>query len=276
MQTDRVTATRELAKKVADFMVSLQPQATVDNTSSEVNLLKKQVELLQQQLTGFQQPCSGASTVGSAEAIGPAGTPPFSQPTVPLPTVHESANEPGTSDQAVMVKGPDGSTKLLKQGPKATKHPLFHAFQKAVPDSDGVHEVAGSSSGGCLTGKTSKDGDHTDASMALEYGTARHVEAVVTSVDDAKKRFLVKQWTPCKNDKDVMAWIDKVTLSKANRAKLTAWITHVQQWHQALTAHEQAWLDAMVSDWGIPIRDIAKLKASSLLKILAVGTVLLA
>ena len=75
MQTDRVTATRELAKKVTDFMVSLQPQATVDNASSEVNLLKKRVELLQlqQQLTGFQQPCSGASTVSSAEAIGPAG-----------------------------------------------------------------------------------------------------------------------------------------------------------------------------------------------------------
>ena len=42
MQTDRVTATRELAKKVADFMVSLQPQATVDNASSDVHLLKKQ------------------------------------------------------------------------------------------------------------------------------------------------------------------------------------------------------------------------------------------
>ena len=130
MQTDRVTATGELAKKVTDFMVSLQPQATVDNASPEVYLLKEQVELLQH---GFQPPSSGASTVSSAEA---------------------------------------------------------------VPASDGVHEVAGS--------------------MALEYGTARHVEAVATSVDDTKKRFLVKQWTPCKNDKEVMAWIDKVTLNKAS------------------------------------------------------------
>ena len=57
LQTDRVTATRELANKVTDFMVSLQPQATVDTGSPEVNrLLKKQIELLQQQLTGFQQP----------------------------------------------------------------------------------------------------------------------------------------------------------------------------------------------------------------------------
>ena len=93
-----------------------------------------------------------------------------------------------------------------------------------------------SSSSGSQTGKTNKDSDHADALAALQYGTARHVEAVVTSVDDARKRFLVKLWTPCKNDKEVMAWIDKVTLSKANRAKLTAWITHVQQWHQALTA----------------------------------------
>ena len=186
-------------------MVSLQPQATVDNASSEVNLLKKQVELLQQQLTGFQQLCSGTSTVSPAEKIGPAGTPPSSQPTVPLPTVRESSNEPGTSDQAVMVKGPDGSTKLQKQGPQDAKHPLFHAFQKAVPACDGVHEVAGSSSGGCLTDKTNKDGEHTDASMALEYGTARHVEAVVTSLDDTQKRFLVKQWAPCKNAKEVMA-----------------------------------------------------------------------
>ena len=67
-----------------------------------------------------------------------------------------------------------------------------------------------------------------------------------------------------------MAWIQKVTLSKANRAKLTAWITHVQQWHQALTAHDKARLANMVSDWGMPIRDIAKLKDSSLLKIFAV------
>ena len=73
-----------------------------------------------------------------------------------------------------------------------------------------------------------------------------------------------------------MAWIDKVTVSEANRAKLTAWIAHAHQLHQALTAHEQARLDNMVLDWGIPICDIAQLKASSLLKILAVGTVLLA
>ena len=276
MQTDRVTATRELAKKVTDFMVSLQPQATVDNASSEVSLLKKQVELLQQQLTGFQQLSSGAPTISPAQTTAPADAAPPSQPAVPLPTVHESSNEPSTSDHAAMVKGSDGSTKLQKQGPQDAKQPLFHAFQKAVPASDGVPEVVGSSSSGSQTGKTNKDSDHADASVALEYGTARHVEAVLALVDDARKRFLVKQWTPCKNDKEVMAWIDKVPLSEANRAKLAAWITHVQPWHQALIAHEQARLDNMVAEWGIPIRDIAKLKASSLLKILAVGAVLLA
>ena len=70
--------------------------------------------------------------------------------------------------------------------------------------------------------------------------------------------------------------LTRLRRARPKRAKLTAWITQVEQWHQALTAHEQAWLDNMVAEWGIPIRDIAKLKASSLLKILAVGTVLLA
>ena len=249
LQTDRVPATRKLAKKVTDFMVSLQPQATVDNASSEVSLLKKQVELLQQQLTGFQQPSLGAPTISPAETTAPADAAPPSEPAVPLPTVHESSNEPSTSDHAAMVKGPDGNTKLQKQRPQDAKHPLFHAFQKAVPASDGVPEVVGSSPNGNQTGKTNKYSDHADASMPLEYGTARHVEAVVTSVDDARKRFLVKQWTPCKNDKEVMAWIDKVTLSKANRAKMIAWITHVHQWHQTLTAHEQALLDNVVAEW---------------------------
>ena len=37
-----------------------------------------------------------------------------------------------------------------KQGPQDAKRQLFHAFQKAVPTSDGVHEVAGASSGGSI------------------------------------------------------------------------------------------------------------------------------
>ena len=93
----------------------------------------------------------------------------------------------------------------------------------------------------------------------------------MTLVDDTRKRFLVKRWTPCKNDREVSAWIEKVTLSKANRAKLLTWMLHVQQWHQALAAHEQARLDNLVAEWGIPIREVARLKASSLLQILAVG-----
>ena len=172
LQTDRVTATRELAKKVTDFMVSLQPQATVGNASSEVSLLKKQVELLQQQFTGFQQPSPGAPTTSPTETTAPADAAPPSQPAVPLSTVHESSNEPGASDHAAMVKGPDGSTKLQKQGPQDAKHPLFHAFEKAVRTSDGVPEVVVSSSSGSQTGKTNKDSDHADASMALAYGTA--------------------------------------------------------------------------------------------------------
>ena len=60
LQTDRVTATRELAKKIASI-VPLQPQASPATGNLEVNLLKKHIELLQQQLTGFQQPTSDVS-----------------------------------------------------------------------------------------------------------------------------------------------------------------------------------------------------------------------
>ena len=174
------------------------------------------------------------------------------------------------------MKGPHGSTQLQKQGSQEAKQPLFQAFQKAVPTTEVAPEAIVSSSSSNQPGKADLGRDPQEAAATLEYGTARHVESAVTLVDDTRKRFLVKQWTACKTDKEVSAWIDKVTLSKASRAKLITWIAHVQQRYQALTAHEQARLDNLVAEWGIPIRDIAKSKASSLLKILTVGRVLLA
>ena len=120
----------ELAKKVTDFMVSLQPQATVDTGNPDVNLLQKQIELLQQQLTGFQQPFPGAQATCPAETIATAGTPPPSQPVVSRPTVHEPCYEPSISDHAAIVKGPDGSTKLQNQGPQDAKHPCFMRSRK--------------------------------------------------------------------------------------------------------------------------------------------------
>ena len=94
--------------------------------------------------------------------------------------------------------------------------------------------------------------------------------------DDSKKSFMTRQWKTCRNDREVTTWIESITLSKANRKKLVTWSAHVQKWHDDLPASEQAALDQTVANWGVPIRDVAKLKAGSLLRILAVATVLIA
>ena len=160
-----------------------------------------------------------------------------------------------------------GARSYRSRFPKKPNTPCFMRFRKRAYYGS-CPEATVSSSSSNQPDKAALGRYPQVAVAALEYGTARHVESVVISVDGTKKRFLVKQWTACKNDSEVSAWIDKATLSKANRAKLLTWTAHVQQWHQALTAHEQARLDNLVAEWGIPIRDIAKLMASSLLKIL--------
>ena len=87
---------------------------------------------------------------------------------------------------------------------------------------------------------------------------------------------MTRQWKTCRNDREVTTWIESITLSKANRKKLVTWSAHVQKWHDDLPASEQASLDQTVANWGVPIRDVAKLKAGSLLRILAVATILIA
>ena len=105
----------------------------------------------------------------------------------------------------------------------------------------------------------------------LEYGTHAHVTSAVNSPDDAKKAFLIRHWKTCKDDKEVVTWIDSVSLSKHNKAISITWTSRIQQWHSDLTAAEQASLARLMVEWGL------KLKARpSLLKILALGTILLA
>ena len=65
----------------------------------------------------------------------------------------------------------------------------------------------------------------------LEYSTASHVSHTVRNVDEAKRGFLTRNWKKCKNDKEVSAWIEGLTLSKANRTKLETWTAHVQKCH---------------------------------------------
>ena len=115
-----------------------------------------------------------------------------------------------------------------------------------------------------------------DDETELEYGTASHVNSVVRHPTDQAKRFLTKNWTPCPSDKEVVAWMDRLSLSKANKEKLKTWLSHVQRWHDKLPSNEQARLDNLLAEWNVPVRDIAKLSARSLIKILAAGTVMLA
>ena len=89
-------------------------------------------------------------------------------------------------------------------------------------------------------------------------------------------KFLSRTWQPCKSDREVTVWIEKFTLSKKNKERLSGWCTHVQNWHSSLSASEQARLDNVLVEWGLPVRDVSKLKAHSLLRLLSVATVLVA
>ena len=109
-----------------------------------MNLFKKHIELLQQQVTGFQQPPSDVSANNTVETPAPAATPSPSQIAESLPT----CTEPGTTDHATMMKGPDGSTKLQKQGSQEAKRPLFQAFQKAVLTAEAAPDATVPSSSG--------------------------------------------------------------------------------------------------------------------------------
>ena len=114
------------------------------------------------------------------------------------------------------------------------KQSLFQAFQIAVPVTDGSPEETRCTTIGSPSGVVSKSDGEQDATHPLEYGASSHVASVMLGTDDAKKRFLVKSWLPCWNDTEVLALIDKVSLSKSNRAKLISWTAHVQHWHQDL------------------------------------------
>ena len=164
------------------------------------------------------------------------------------------------------TKAPDGSTKLVKPDAKT---PLLQAFEKGKASDQS-------------TGKPPEHDEQADpacssgVSAKVEYGTASHVASVVNFPDDNKKSFMTRQWKTCRNDREVTSWIESVTLSKSNKKKLVTWWAHVQKWHDDFPASEQAALDQTVANRGVPIRDVAKLKAGSLLRILAVATVLIA
>ena len=259
---DKVQATQQLASKVVELMMDMYPKDPVD---TEKTAMAQQIQLLQQQLANF----SNASPVRTPTQVSE----PQSKLPIEVKSPEQSVKSPEQSleSAASTQKAPDGSTRLLRNQPAEPKSSLMQAFQKGKP-SESIVEPSNAS------GPEANVPDRSSGGPALEYGTSSHVGHVVKSVlaDGSKRQFLTRSWKTCKSDKEVSAWIDGLTLSKSNRTKLSTWTAHVQRWHSELPANEQADLDQVLANWGVPIRDVAKLKSGSLLRILAVGTILVA
>ncbi|OLP85788.1 hypothetical protein AK812_SmicGene33179 [Symbiodinium microadriaticum] len=234
--------------------------------SAPVADLESQVHMLQQQIARFEQ--SPAPSAAREPTTAGSATPSPVPANVGLPSlpINVDSPPPPSRDDVSSSKAPDGSTKLVRPD---TKSSLLQAFEKGkAPESTitKVHEPEESTDPASSSGVPAK----------AEYGTASHVASVVNFPDDSKKSFMTRQWKTCRNDREVTNWIESVTLSKSHKKKLVTWSAHVQKWHDDLPASEQAALDQTVANWGVPIRDVAKLKAGSLLRILAVATVLIA
>ena len=259
----KLQASQELAGKVVEFMLGLYPQEAPD---PKVAALESQIHMLQQQIARFEQ--SPAPSAAREPTSAGSATPSPVPANVGLPSlpINVDSPPPPPRDDVSSSKAPDGSTKLVRPD---TKSSLLQAFEKGkAPESNvtKVHEPEESTDPASSSGAPAK----------AEYGTASHVASVVNFPDDSKKSFMTRQWKTCRNDREVTSWIESVTLSKSNKKKLVTWSAHVQKWHDDLPASEQAALDQTVANWGVPIRDVAKLKAGSLLRILAVATVLIA
>ncbi|OLP85914.1 hypothetical protein AK812_SmicGene33058 [Symbiodinium microadriaticum] len=259
----KLQASQELAGKVVEFMLGLYPQEAPD---PKVAALENQIHMLQEQIARFEKsPApSTAREPTSAGSQAPSPVPTMlDQPSLPI---NVDSSPPPSRDDIMSSKAPDGSTKLVKPD---TKTPLLQAFQKGKASDSSLSkppEPEESADTAAPSGVTTK----------VEYGTASHVASVVNFPDDNKKSFMTRQWKTCLNDREVTMWIESVTLSKSNKRKLVTWTAHVQKWHDDLSASEQATLDQTVANWGVPIRDVAKLRAGSLLRILAVAMVLIA
>ena len=259
----KLQASQELAGKVVEFMLGLYPQ---DAPDPKVVDLESQVHMLQQQLARFEK--SPALSTAREPTTAASATP------SPVPAIaglsslpiNADSPPPPPRDDISSSKAPDGSTRLVKPD---TRSSLFQAFEKGKAQEHANAKVVEPEES---TDPASSSGVPAKA----EYGTASHVASVVNFPDDSKKSFMTRQWKTCRNDREVTTWIESITLSKANRKKLVTWSAHVQKWHDDLPASEQASLDQTVANWGVPIRDVAKLKAGSLLRILAVATILIA
>ena len=87
----------------------------------------------------------------------------------------------------------------------------------------------------------------------------------------ANKAFLNQHWRTMKSDKDVKEWLDSLKLSKTRRAALDKWLDEVRSWHSGLSVDDQAQMDELAIRWGVPVRELGKLRHNTVLKIISIA-----
>ena len=168
----RVQATQTLATKVVDFMSGLYPQ---DEADPEKAAMVNQIQLLQQQLARFESVTPTKSENTEAGISNKTPTSGSNDGGSGLP-IEVGSPEPKPDLAPSAVKGPDGSTRLLRGSSQETRSGLMQAFQKGkAPECSGEPHVVSDSKP--LSAKP------TQVDNKLEYGTASHVSHTVRNVD---------------------------------------------------------------------------------------------
>lgn len=235
---DRTWCSGVLAAKVAEYIQSLQPAQRRE--SDQVTAMQLQIQELQKQLAAQS---NTARPPQDAQAGNPVSTS-LAPDTSILPDDRNATQLPQAKVQASLAsffQKPEASTSGIPASPAAPS---------AVAPESGAGGV-----GPVLT--------------EPEFGSIEHVQQVM---DNPTSSFLDKKWVQMRNDREVKDWISKLKLTKKQSTDLHAWTESVQAWFESLSAGTQAKLDHQAVQWGVPIREIAKLKQQPLLRIVAVAS----
>ena len=247
---DRTWCSGVLATKVAEYIQSLQPQQNQD--SERVAALQSQIQDLQKQVAAQQRAASGmVSPVLSSPHEG------TNQRAAPLGTVLPDSASPGPSGVQA-----GGNTTEQHQEKMQSSLTAFFSKPEVVAAADG-------NSGAAASAPPGGSQDSVAPSAEPAFGTVEHVQQVM---DKPKPEFLSKKWVQMKNDKEVKDWISKLKLTKVKSTELQNWIQSVQTWFDSLSPGAQAKLDNQAVLWGVPVREISKLKQEPLLKVVAVAS----
>ena len=237
---DRTWCSGVLATKVAEYIQSLQPKQSQE--SDRVAALQSQIQELQKQVAAQQratQTVQAPSTAPEQRVADQSGA--------PLDLERHDTTAPGSS-----------STTDVGKPQEKMQSSLTSFFAKNDTE------------GGPAASNSPHEANNCGAPVAEPaFGSVEHVQKVM---DKPKSEFLSKKWVQMKNDREVKDWISKLKLSKAKSNELQNWIQSVQSWFESLSPGAQAKLDHQAVQWGVPVREISKLKQEPLLKIVAVAS----